>query len=172
MSKKISKNGPVLEVPREIRELAQEFCRQRVEQEQAKRREKQEMEAEQKRVRAARLKTGLKYATKVFLWAKALKESSLGQELMRKSHTPTAYSSIILFDGRIVGMEWIGLGISMRGMFLTGGGRYSALTKKMVTSSKNLAESVPTVTLKVINEWIDTGEVWDCIKRRFDYLKK
>ncbi len=136
MSKKISKDTPAINVPRDICELAQEFCRQRVEQEQAKRREKQEREAEQKRVRAARLKNGLKYATKVFLWAKALKESGLGQELMRKSHAPTAYSSIIFFDGHIVGVGWVGLGISMQGMFLTGGGRNSALTRKMVTSSR------------------------------------
>ena len=79
MSKKTSKDTLNLQVPKEIRELAQEFCRQRVAKEQAEKLEKRERDAEQKRVRAARLKTGLPYATKVFLWAQALKESDIGQ---------------------------------------------------------------------------------------------
>ena len=128
------------------------------------------MDAEQRRVRAARLKAGLKYATKVFLWAKALKESSPGQELMRKSHPPTAYSVIFFFDGHIIGVRWVGLGISPAGLFLTRGGRF--FSHHMISSPKNLAESVETVTLEMAAECIDSGEVWDCIKRRFDYLKK
>ena len=164
MSKKISKNGPVLEVPREIRELAQEFCRQRVEKEQTERREKQEKDAEEKCVRAARLKNGLKYATKIFLWAKVLKESDVGQELIKKS-----YSNLFFFDGHIVGVGWVGLGISPTGLFLTHGGRFHS--RHQLSSPKDLAQSVSTVTLKVASEWIDTGAVWDCIKRRFDYLK-
>jgi len=169
MSKKNSKDTPALMVPKEICELAKEFHQQRLEKEQAERLEKQKRDAEQKRVRAARLKTGLKYATKVFLWANALKESDIGQELMKKSHPPTAYSIIIFFDGHIAGEEWVGLGISSEGLFLTRGGRYP--TRRYV-SSEDLAESVPTVILEMANNWIDSGEVWNCIKRRFDYLKK
>ena len=172
MSKKISKNASALKVPKEIRDLAQEFCRQRVEKEQAERREEQERDAEQKRVRAARLQTGLKHATKVFLWAQALKESAVGQELMKKSHPPTAYSTILFFDGHIIGVNWAGLGISSNGLFLTRGGRMAHLVRREMSSPKDLAESIPTVILELASEWIDNGEVWDCIKHHFDYLNK
>ena len=172
MSKKISKNTPALNVPKEIRELAQEFCRQRVEKEQAERLEKQKRDAEQKRVRAARLKTGLKYATKVFLWANALKESDIGQELMKKSHPPTACSNIIFFDGHVAEVDWVGFGISPDGLFITLGGRMSFLFHKQMSSPEDLAKSVDTVVLKAASEWIDDGQVWDCIKRHFDYLKE
>jgi hypothetical protein len=172
MSKKISKDAPALNVPKEIRELAQEFCRQRVKKEQAERREKQRRDAEKKRVRAARLKNGLKYAAKVFLWAQALKESAIGQELMKKSHFPTAYSTILFFDGHIIGVEWVGLGISSEGLFLTRGGRWAYFSRQQMSSPEDLAVSVPTVTIEAASEGIDNGEVWDCIKRRFDYLKE
>ncbi len=56
MSKKISEDKLDLEVPKEIRELAQGFRRQRVKKEQAERLEKQKRETEQKRVHATRLK--------------------------------------------------------------------------------------------------------------------
>jgi len=171
MSKKISKAAPILNVPKEISDLALEFRRQRTEKEQAERLKKQKRDAEQKRVHAARLKTGLGYATKVFLWAQTLKESDVGQELMKKSHIPTAYSKILFFDGHIVGVKWVGLGISSKGLFLTHGGRMSHLFHKQMSSPENLAESVPSVVLEVASEWIDNGQVWDCIKRRFDYLK-
>ena len=173
MSKKTSKDTLNLQVPKEIRELAQEFCRQRVAKEQAEKLEKRERDAEQKRVRAARLKTGLPYATKVFLWAQALKESDIGQELMKKSHPPTASSTILFFDGHIVGVEWVGLGISQDGLFLTRGGRWSHLSRhRGCPRAEDLAQSVPTVILEMAGEWIDNGQVWSCIYRRFDYLKE
>lgn len=167
MSKKINRNAPALKVPKEIRELAQEFRQQRVEKERTEKLEKQKRETEQKRVRAARLKAGLKYATKVFLWAKALRESDLGEELMKKSHPPTVYSSIIFFDAHFIPKEvpWVGLGISPNGLFLTSGGRF--YSQKQVSSPKELAESVDTIILKSASVWIDDGRVWECIKRRF-----
>lgn len=156
MSKKISRNKPTIEFPKEIRELAQKFRQQR----QARRLEKQKNDEEQEHVRVARLKTGLKYATKVFLWAKDLKESDIGQELR----------NFIFFDGRIVGVPWVGLGINPKGLFLTRGGRF-AIDQPILTRGL-LAEAVETVTLQMAGEWIDNGEVWKCIKRHFDYLNK
>lgn len=161
VNKKTRGNKLVLDIPKEIRELAQEFRRQRV----AKRQRKREDDANKKCVRAGRLKAGLKYATKVFLWAEALKESDIGQELMKKSHIP-----FIFFDGNIVGVPWVGLGISPEGLFLTRGGRFSH--HQQILTRGLLAEAVRTVTLEAASEWIDNGEVWNCIKRRFDYLKK
>jgi hypothetical protein len=160
--KPVNNRSVALKVPKEIRELAEKFRQQRVEKEQAERQEKQQRDAKQKRVRANRLKNGLEYATKVFLWAKELKESDLGQELMKKLH------EIFFFDDHIIGVEWVGLCISPNGLFMTQQGWRSY--RHPLSSPKNLAESVPTVILKAASEWIDTGQVWNCVKRRFDYL--
>ena len=152
MKKKVSEDKLVLAVPKEIRKLAQGFRKQRVEKEQAEKRAKQKMDAENQRIRAARLKTGLKYATKIFFWAEALKKIDLGQELMKKSHPPTAYKSIIFFDDHIIGVDWIGLGISPDGLFLTHGGRGAFLSRRQMSSPKELAESVHTVILQLASE--------------------
>ena len=166
----MSKDKPVFEVPKEIRELAQKFCKERTTKEQAERLAKQKRDAEQKRIRAGRLKTGLKYATKIFLWAEALRKSDTAQELIKRSHPPTAYSSIFFFDGHIAGIEWVGLGISPDNLFLTRAGRMSYIFRQPLSSPEDLAKSVETVTLQLASEWIDNGEVWLCIKRRFNYL--
>lgn len=164
MSKKIKEDKIALKVPKDIRELAQGFRKERIEKEQAERLAKQKREAENKRVRVARLKTGLEYATKIFLWAKALKESDIVQELMKKS-----YSNLFFFNGHIAGTEKVSLGISPNGLFWRNSGK--GYSNQQVFSPENLAESVETIILESASVWIDDGEVWHCIKRRFDYLQ-
>jgi len=161
-----------LNFPQTILELANKFAKERIAKERAEKERKETGEAKRKRVRAERLQSGLEYATKVFLWAEALRTSGPGAELMRKAHIPTAYSTIIFFDGHIKGVEWVGLGISPNGMFWTRGGRFSVIARKQIASPGNLAVSVETAILKMASEWIDNGQVWECILRRFDYLKK
>ena len=165
--KKISLN-----VPQTILELANKFAKERIAKERAEKERKETEEAKRKRVRAERLQSGLEYATKVFLWAEALRTSGPGAELMRKAHIPTTYSTIIFFDGHIKGVEWVGLGISPNGMFWTRGGRFSVIARKPIASPEDLAMSVETKIVKMASEWIDNGQVWECILRRFDYLKE
>lgn len=163
MSKKINKDTPALQIPKEIRELARESRKQRVIKEQADILEKQTRDTEQKRVRAARLKTGLKYATKIFLWAQEFRESNEGKELIKASPG----SDLYFFNGQILGIEKVSLGISIPGLFWRNSGM--GYSNQWVHSPENLAESVETKILKMASEWIDNGEVWECIKRRFLY---
>lgn len=166
VNKKTRRNKLAINVPKEVRELAQKFRRQRIARELAAQQRKRESDAEQKRIRVARLKAGLLYAIRVFNWAKTLKESNVGQELMKKSH----HSNLIFFDGHIVGVEPVRLGISSNGLFMMQQGWRSG--GYQLLSPEELAELVNTVILKMASEWIDSDEVWKCIQRRFDYLKK
>ncbi len=167
-----AKNKKVSEIsfPDDICKIAQEAKTQRLEkeiQEEFSRKIKREEAA---RLKTARVKEGLAFAKKVFAWAESFRESEVGQELMRVSHTPTAYSNIFFFDGRVEGAEWVGLVVTPQGLFLDNGGRMSCLFRKAIDSPQELAASVDTRILKDACEWIDDGRVWRCIKRRFAYL--
>lgn len=163
---------PNINFPENIRELAQKFRSQRIEKQRIENQKRWEQEKKKKRLHALRLKTGLVYAKQVFDWAESFRDSDLGKELMRASHIPTAYENIFFFDGHVEGVDWVGLVVSPKGFFLNRGGRYSTLTQQAIKSSSDLARSVDTKVLKMACEWIDNGKVWECIERRFDYLKK
>ena len=159
-------------VPEEIENLAQKFRDARIERDKLTQLQRQEREGKEKTLRAERRKAGLVYAKKVFLWAETFQNSFVGQELMEMSHIPTAYKNIFFFDGHIEGVDWVGLVVTPKGLYLDHGGRYSALSRKTINTPIELAESVDARVLKMACEWFDNGWVWDCIKRRFDYLKK
>lgn len=164
MNKKTGDEKVVLNIPKEIHQLAERFCRERLRKEKSEKLIKQKREAKQKNIRIIRLKNGLKYATKIYLWAQELRESSAGQELMKASPG----SDLFFFNGHVTGTEKVSLGISIPGLFW----KYSGLRcpNQRVYSPENLAESVETAILKMASEWIDNGEVWHCIKHRFNYL--
>lgn len=169
MSKKNSGGKPALEIPKEIRMLAEGFRRQRAIKERAAIQRKQKMDAGKKRVQAGRLKRGWEVATKIFLWATALRESDVGQELIKKTYS----LSLIFFDDDIVGMpkeNLVRLAISPNGMFLVYTNHRQS--QQYVPSSKYLAEEVYTTLLKAAGDSIDNGAVWDCIKRRLDQSEK
>ena len=168
----MAKDNSVFSVPENIKELTKEFREKRIADERLRAQQKQEREAREKALRADNLKNGLSYAQKIFLWTNAFRNSPVGQELMRKSHIPTAYENIFFFDGHVENTEWVGLVVNPKGLHLNHGGRYSNLSQKLVDTSKELAELVDTRILKKACEWIDSGKVWECIERRFDYLKK
>ena len=168
----MAKDNSVFSVPENIKELSRKFREKRIADERLRAQQKKEREAREKALRAERLKTGLAYAQKIFLWTNAFRNSPVGQELMRKSHIPTAYENIFFFDGHVENTEWVGLVVNPKGLHLNHGGRYSNLSQKLVDTSKELAELVDTRILKKACEWIDSGKVWECIERRFDYLKK
>ena len=162
----------VLLVPENINKLAKKLRDERVASEKFRLQQKREREAKEKAFRAENLKNGLAYARKIFLWTNTFRNSSVGQELMRKSHIPTAYNNIFFFDGRIENVNWVGLVVNPKGLCLNYGGRYSSLSQRFVHTSKELAESVDTRIPKEACEWLDNGKVWECIERRFDYLNK
>lgn len=166
--KKVSK----INFPDDISKMAQRSKTLRLEkviQEEFSRKIRREKAA---RLKTKRVKEGLAFAKKVFVWAESFRESEAGQELMRVSHIPTAYSNIFFFDGRIEGTRWVGLLVTPQGLFLDNGGRMSCLFRKEINSSRELAASVDTRILKEACEWIEDGRVWDCIKRRFLYLSE
>lgn len=170
MSEK-SDNRVSIKFPPDILELTEKFAKERLAKERAENERREAEKAEQIRVRAARLQLGLEYATKVFQWAEALRISGPGMELMKKSHIPTAYTGLVFFDGHVDKIPWVGLGISTReGLFLTRGGRMSALMRQTIASPEDLAMAVETEILRTASEWIENGGVWECIRRRFDYL--
>ena len=168
----MAKKNSVFFVPNNIKKLAQNYRDERITSEKLKAQQKQEREAEEKALRAENLKNGLVYAQKIFLWTNAFRNSSVGQELMKKPHIPTAYNNIFFFDGHIENTNWVGLIVNPKGLCLNHGGRYSNLFQRFVHTSKELAESVDTRILKEACEWLDNGKVWECIERRFNYLKK
>lgn len=158
--------------PQNIQDLAKKFRDQRLVKAELEKQRKYKREKEKKRLHALRLKTGLVYAKQVFNWANSLRNSKIGKELMKASHIPTAYNNIFFFDGHIKGVDWLGLVVSPEGFFLNYGGRYSTLTQRAIKSSSELACMVNTKVLKTACEWINSGKVWECIERRFDYLIK
>lgn len=160
--------------PKNIQDLARKFRDLKLGNERIKKQEKHKREKEKKRLEDARLKMGLMYAKKVFTWAKNFKNSEIGKELMLASHVPTIYRNIFFFDGKVEGLDWRGLLVSPKGLFLSYGGRYSPFTQKHIKSPSDLAKSVDAEVLKIACEWIDNGTVWECIERRFklkDQLK-
>lgn len=168
----MSKKDSVLLIPENIKKLAKKLKDERVASENLRAKQEQERMAKEKAWRAECLKTGLVYARKIFLWTNAFRNSSVGQELMKKSHIPTAYNNIFFFDGHVENTNWVGLVVNPKGLCLNHGGRYSSLSQRFVHTSKELAESVDTRILKEACEWLDNGKVWECIERRFDYLNK
>ena len=168
----MAKKDSVLLVPENINKLAQKLRDKRIAIEKLKAQQEQEREAKENALRAENLKNGLAYARKIFLWINAFRNSSVGQELMKKSHIPTAYNNILFFDGHIENISWVGLIVNPKGLCLNHGGRYGNLFQEFVRTSKELAECVDTRILKEACEWLDNGKVWECIERRFDYLKK
>ena len=170
MPKKANESG--INFPENICSLADKFRESRLEKEKKEKEEKLKREQERRRIQDERLKDGLSYAKKVFAWATAFRKSRVGKELMRVSHIPTAYSNIFFFDGRIEGTNWVGFLVDPKGIQLNHGGRYSTLTQKAIKSPLHLAKSVDTKILVAACEWIDTGKVWECIERRFDYLEE
>ena len=168
----MARKNPVFFVPDNIVKLAKDFETKRADEERLRAKQKQEREAREKRLRSERLKTGLKYAEKIYAWTKSFQYSVVGQELMRQSHIPTAYENIFFFDGHLDGLAWVGFVIESKGLFLDSGGRWSHLGRKNINSAIELAKSVDTRILKEVCEWIESGKVWECIERRFDYLNK
>lgn len=168
-----AKKKKVLEInfPDDISKMAQEFRHKRLEkviQEGFFRKIRREEAA---RLKTRRVKEGLAFAKKVFAWAESFRESEVGQELMKVSHIPTAYSNIFFFDGQI-GIRWVGLLVTPQGLFLDNGGRMSCLFRKEINSPKELAAFVDTRVLKEACAWIEDGRVWECIKRGFLYLSE
>jgi len=94
-----------LVVPENIRKLAQKFRDERIAKIKIGGQSKPEREASERFIRAVNLKNGLVYARKIFRWTNAFRRSIDGQELMRVSHIPTAYSIIFLFDDHVKDAE-------------------------------------------------------------------
>ncbi|TSC84703.1 MAG: hypothetical protein G01um101413_87 [Parcubacteria group bacterium Gr01-1014_13] len=161
MNKKVPTDKTAFNIPKDIHELAQRLYKKRLKKEKSEKLIKQKREAKQKNLRIARLKNGLEYATKIFLWATELRESDDGKELMKASHG----SDLCFFNGQVMGTEKVSLGISVSGLFW----RYSGLrcSNQRVYSAENLAESVETIILQEVCKWIDNGDVWYYIKHRF-----
>lgn len=145
--------------PENIRKLANKLCEQRLVKLRA---EKRKLEADKKR--AKRLKSGLKYAEKIYNWAEAFRASEIGCELMKK------LPDIFIFDERVEGMDWVGLSISPQGLKIKYEGRWPNQSISTVESAEYLAQSVDTKILKRACEWLDDGKIWECIERRFTYL--
>ena len=68
----MARKNPVFFVPDNIVKLAKDFETKRTDEEQLRAKQKQEREAREKRLRSERLKTGLKYAKKIYAWTKSL----------------------------------------------------------------------------------------------------
>lgn len=162
----------LLSFPDDITELADKFRKNRLDEERVRKQKKLEREKQEKQTRDKRLKEGLEYAKKIYRWAELFRTSAVGQELMKVSHIPTAYRNIFFFDGRVEGVDWVGLVVSPKGISLDSGGRWAALARKEMKSASDLAASADTRILELACEWIDNGKVWECIKRRFDYLNR
>jgi len=62
--------------------------------------------------------------------------------------------------------------IRPRGLHLDDGGRHIIFFQRFIPTAEELAESVDTRILKKVCESLDNGKAWECIERRFDYLKE
>lgn len=130
---------------------------------------KVERTKDEERLAAERLKKGLRYARKIFVWAKAFIQSEDGQQLMRVSHLPRASECIFFFEDE--GGSYIRLGVTFRGLFWDNWMTCLPIFHSM-SSPEGLASSVDTKILKCAYEQIESGKVWECIDKGFNYLKE
>ncbi len=127
-------------------------------------RRKREEEKEERRLRK-RLKDGLQYAEKIFVWAEAFRKSAPAQKLFEVGDGLLHHgTNVIFFDGHLKKTEWIGLGVTEKDMYWIGS--WYMASERSVESPEELAEDVETKILELACEWIDNGDVWRCIKRR------
>lgn len=170
MARKKKSGESQISFPPNIHQMALDFCRTRLNEEESERLSRLKQEKERKRERAFRLQNGLMPAKRIFAWAKAFRSNSIGQELMKKSHIPTAYRSVMFYGGHVEGLDWVGLGNTADGLFLERGGRMSALTRQIIKSAFDLALAVDPRILKEAWERIKDDRVWEYIESRFGYL--
>jgi len=160
-----------MDIPFKIKEMADKFWNKELEKQGIFGEKELERKLEEKILREKRLKEGLKYAKQIFKWASSFRKSKVGRKLIVISHIPIAYKQIFFFDGHVEGADWIVFVVSREGLFLNTGGLYSFFSQKEISSSSVLASSVDVKILKTTCDWINDGRVWECIERRFDYLK-
>ncbi len=161
-----------LNLPKDVQKLADKFRKKRLDKARIEKEKKLKAKKDKKALDAKRLKEGLVYAKEVFEWAENFRKNKIGKEFLEVSHVPTAYCQVFFFNGKVPDTEWMGLGISTKGMRLTHGGRWAAMTMIDVYSAEDLAREVDTRILKEASEWIKNGKAWKCIIDGFDYLKK
>ncbi len=160
-------------IPEAIKALAERLTAHRLAEKKQTKKEARAHKKAEEELKNERLKKGLVYATKIMVWAQDFRSSTEGRRLMHISHMPTTYKGVYFFDGEIQGLPKIRLGISSKGLFIDRGGRFSSQRNPVVCKSVcDLAQAVETIVLEVACDWIESGAVWVCIERGFQYFDR
>ncbi len=144
---------------------------------QAEHAEEAQREAREKARQAAALRKqimqGLPFAERISAWALAFREDAAGRQLIEVGHDELHYirrHGVYFFDGKAEGCPWRGLGVGSQGLWWMASG--CGASPQYVRSPEELASAIPSAILQVACEWIDSGEVWNCIKRRLGQVSQ
>lgn len=142
-----------------------------IEQRRAQRRkraqEKQRVAAcQEARDRRERQRAGISYARKIFSWAEAFRKDPTGQRIITVGEWP-GLDGVFIFTEKVFGERERNLGIGERGLWWMGFG--CGAREEYVASPEQLADEVGAAVLRAAWQCLESGAVWDCIKKR---LKK
>lgn len=166
--KAADKRQEKIEFPENISRLAETLIEEKLREEREFTDKIKAAKIKQEKIEKENIKSGIFYAKKIWSWARKFVRADIGRKLIKVSHTPTAYKWVCFFDGHIEGLSWRGLGITDEGVCWMRSG--CGATPQLFNSLRDLAK-MDTKILRLACEWIDNGKVWECIERRFDYLK-
>lgn len=108
-------------------------------------------------------KAGLPYAKTIFAWTIQFRKSDTGQKLLDIGDSYIE-NGIFFFDTHIEGRPWCGLGISLWGVWRHASG--CGARPVLVKTPQELAKAVFPEILKTAGHEIETGMVWETIRRR------
>ena len=159
------------QVPDDIKKLSKELHEAKIKKDKEDLRRKYEENLARKKSIRSRVKAGLPYAKKIFEWTSQFRKSDVGQKMLRVGDSYIE-NGIFFYDAKLEGMHWRGLGVSSSGIWWHHSG--CGARPMPVRTPKELAETVESEILKASCNEIETGTVWETIRRRMKdtkYLK-
>ena len=154
-----------IKVPESVKRLAGVQYQLKLASEKARLQEQKEVEAKRRLAFEKRIKEGLLYAREIFKWAQAFMNSKTGRKLIQTGHRYV--DGIFFFDEQLEGLPRRSLGVGKKGIWWRGSG--CGASEAYVRSPKDLAGNIDTKILREACKWIDSGKIWECVKRHFNY---
>lgn len=108
-------------------------------------------------------KAGLPYAKTIFTWTAQFRKSDIGQKLLSIGDSYLE-KGIFFFDTHLAETSWRGLGTSSWGVWWHASG--CGARPVPVKTPRELAKAIYPEILKTACQEIETGMVWETIRRR------
>jgi len=151
------------EVPKEIEALVDQLSAHIAQ----KRKEEAERESERKRRAEQAAKEnqekGLAHARIIFAWTDNFGETEAGRKLLGVGNIYGNCAGVCFYNGHVRGSRNRYLGVSGGGVWFHGFG--CGARTQYADTPEELANFVDAAVLADACEWIDSGRVWECVKK-------